>query len=142
MIRFNHDNFITLPEADLLQWLMSIAVREGYTIEEMEYNFVDADTLFRLNKEYLNHDTDTDIITFDYSDSKAIKAEVYISCDSLKTNAEIHAQTAESECLRLLSHALLHCMGYNDKTSEQAKIMRNKEEEFISLFHVKQNSHV
>jgi probable rRNA maturation factor len=137
LIRFNHDNFITLPEADLLQWLMSIAVREGYTIEEMEYNFVDADTLFRLNKEYLNHDTDTDIITFDYSDSKAIKAEVYISCDALKTNAEIHAQTAESECLRLLSHALLHCMGYNDKTNEEKEHMRLKEEDCINLFHVK-----
>lgn len=116
---------------------MSIAVREGYTIEEMEYNFVDADTLFRLNKEYLNHDTDTDIITFDYSDSKAIKAEVYISCDALKTNAEIHAQTAESECLRLLSHALLHCMGYNDKTNEEKEHMRLKEEGYINLFHVK-----
>ena len=55
-------------EADLAHWLKTIALREGYTVDELEYNFVDADTLFTLNKEYLNHDTDTDIITFDYSE--------------------------------------------------------------------------
>ena len=79
MIRFNHDNFLTLSEADLQQWLIGIALCEGYAVEEVEYNFVDAETLFTLNKKYLNHETHTDIITFDYSESKAIKAEVYIS---------------------------------------------------------------
>ena len=78
MIRFNHDNFLTLPEADLQQWLIGIAFSEGYAVEEVEYNFVDAETLFSLNKKYLNHETHTDIITFDYSESKAIKAEGFI----------------------------------------------------------------
>ncbi|MDG1941824.1 MAG: rRNA maturation RNase YbeY [Flavobacteriaceae bacterium] len=124
-------------EADLAHWLKTIALREGYTVDELEYNFVDADTLFTLNKEYLNHDTDTDIITFDYSESKSIKAEVYISCDALRNNARIHSQTVESECLRLLSHALLHCLGYNDKTTDEKDRMRSKEESYMNLFHVK-----
>ncbi|MDG1027935.1 MAG: rRNA maturation RNase YbeY [Flavobacteriaceae bacterium] len=124
-------------EADLAHWLKTIALREGYTVDELEYNFVDADTLFTLNKEYLNHDTDTDIITFDYSESKSIKAEVYISCDALRNNARIHSQTIESECLRLLSHALLHCLGYNDKTTDEKDRMRSKEESYMNLFHVK-----
>jgi rRNA maturation RNase YbeY len=124
-------------EADLAHWLKTIALREGYTVDELEYNFVDADTLFTLNKEYLNHDTDTDIITFDYSESKSIKAEVYISCDALRNNARIHSQTVESECLRLLSHALLHCLGYNDKTTDEKNRMRSKEESYMNLFHVK-----
>ena len=93
MIRFTHKNFLMFQEADLAHWLKTIALREGYMVDELEYNFVDADTLFTLNKEYLNHDTDTDIITFDYSESKSIKAEVSISCDSLRNNARIHSQT-------------------------------------------------
>lgn len=137
MIRFTHKNFLMFQEADLAHWLKTIALREGYTVDELEYNFVDADTLFTLNKEYLNHDTDTDIITFDYSESKSIKAEVYISCDALRNNARTHSQTVESECLRLLSHALLHCLGYNDKTTDEKDRMRSKEESYMNLFHVK-----
>jgi len=137
LIRFTHKNFLMFQEADLAHWLKTIALREGYTVDELEYNFVDADTLFTLNKEYLNHDTDTDIITFDYSESKSIKAEVYISCDALRNNARIHSQTVESECLRLLSHAMLHCLGYNDKTTDEKDRMRSKEESYMNLFHVK-----
>ena len=122
---------------DLQQWLIGIAMREGYAVEEVEYNFVDAETLFSLNKKYLNHETHTDIITFDYSESKVIKAESYISLEALKKNAEVYSQTIENECLRLISHALLHCMGYNDKTKEEKKQMRLKEEGCVNLFHVK-----
>ena len=61
---------------------------------------------------------------------------------AIKNSAKKSKQTTENETLRVIIHGVLHCMGYNDKTSEQAQIMRKKEEEFISLFHVKQNSHV
>ena len=138
MIRFTHDDFLIFPETDLAHWLKTIAAEEGHTVDELEYNFVEADTLLNLNKEYLNHDTDTDIITFDYTQNKSIKAEVYISYEALKNNAKIHGQTLESELLRLLSHALLHCIGYNDKTIDEKDIMREKEEDCINLFHVKQ----
>lgn len=138
MIRFTHDDFLIFPETDLAHWLKTIAAEEGHTVDELEYNFVEADTLLNLNKEYLNHDTYTDIITFDYTQNKSIKAEVYISYEALKNNAIIHGQTIESELLRLLSHALLHCIGYNDKTIDEKDIMREKEEDCINLFHVKQ----
>ncbi|MDC0479306.1 rRNA maturation RNase YbeY [Flavobacteriaceae bacterium] len=137
MIRFTHDDFLMFPETDLAHWLKTIAAEEGHTVDELEYNFVEADTLLNLNKEYLNHVTDTDIITFDYTQNKSIKAEVYISYEALKNNAKIHGQTIESELLRLLSHALLHCIGYNDKTIDEKDIMRDKEEDCINLFHVK-----
>ena len=137
MIRFTHDDFLIFPETDLAHWLKTIAAEEGHTVDELEYNFVEADTLLNLNKEYLNHDTDTDIITFDYTQNKSIKAEVYISYEALKNNAKIHGQTIEGELLRLLSHALLHCIGYNDKTIDEKDIMRDKEEDCINLFHVK-----
>jgi probable rRNA maturation factor len=137
LIRFTHDDFLMFPETDLAYWLKTIAAEEGHTVDELEYNFVEADTLLNLNKEYLNHVTDTDIITFDYTQNKSIKAEVYISYEALKNNAKIHGQTIESELLRLLSHALLHCIGYNDKTIDEKDIMRDKEEDCINLFHVK-----
>ena len=138
MIRFIHDDFLMFPETDLAHWLKTIVAEEGHTVDELEYNFVEADTLLNLNKEYLNHDTYTDIITFDYTQNKSIKAEVYISYEALKNNAKTHGQTIESELLRLLSHALLHCIGYNDKTIDEKDIMREKEEDCINLFHVKQ----
>tara|TARA_B100001173_G_scaffold312520_1_gene334325 strand:+ start:83 stop:499 length:417 start_codon:yes stop_codon:yes gene_type:complete len=137
LIRFNHDKFLALSEVDLALWLNIIAEQEGYTVEELEYNFVDLDTMLSLNQEYLNQDADTDIITFDYTESKVIKAEAYISGDTLRKNAKTHEQTIENEILRLLCHALLHCLGYNDKTNNQKQIMRLKEEDCINLFHVK-----
>lgn len=137
MVRFIHDNFLTLLEPDLVEWLCTIAKQEGHTIEELEFNFVDPDKLLTLNKEFLCHDTDTDIITFDYTKKKSINAEAYISCSALLQNAKLHSQTPERECLRLLVHALLHCLGYNDNSIDQREIMRSKEEESINLFHVK-----
>ena len=98
--------------------------------------------LLRINREFLNHNYHTDIISFDYTKSKIIEADLYLSMWAIKNSAKKERQTIEKETLRVIIHGVLHCMGYNDKTLEQAKIMRNKEEEFISLFHVKQNSHV
>lgn len=98
--------------------------------------------LLRINREFLNHNYHTDIISFDYTKSKIIEADFYLSMWAINNSAKKERQSAEKETLRVIIHGVLHCMGHNDKTSEQAKIMRNKEEEFISLFHVKQNSHV
>ncbi|MEK9603718.1 MAG: rRNA maturation RNase YbeY [Flavobacteriaceae bacterium] len=137
MIKFSHDNFLMFSEGALREWLLDLAKREGFQIRHMEYNFVDAHKMLSLNQEYLNHDTHTDIITFDYSTNKQIEAEVYISQPALLENAELNTQTPEKEALRLLSHALLHCVGYNDKSDEDKLVMRSKEEEYMNLFHVK-----
>ena len=88
--------------------------------------------MLSLNKDYLSHTTDTDIITFDYSEKNIISAEVYISKDMMLENAKENSQTIENETIRLVSHALFHCLGYNDKSSTEKNIMRSKEEEFIS----------
>ena len=106
------------------------------------YNFVSKEELLRINREFLNHNYHTDIISFDYTKSKIIEADFYLSMWAIKRSAKKTKQTIENETLRVIIHGVLHCMGYNDNTSEQTRIMRNKEEEFITLFHVKQNSHV
>jgi rRNA maturation RNase YbeY len=112
--------------------LLHFASSDGFEIDNIEYNFVDSKKMYSLNKDYLNHTTDTDIITFDYSKNKIISAEVYISKDMMIENAKENAQPLENECIRLVSHALFHCMGYKDKSPNEKKIMRSKEEEFIS----------
>ena len=112
--------------------LLNFASSDGFEIDNIEYNFVDSKKMYSLNKDYLNHTTDTDIITFDYSKNKTISAEVYISKDMMIENAKENHQTLENEALRLISHALFHCMGYKDKSSNEKIKMRLKEEEFIS----------
>ena len=113
------------------QKLIDFATEEGFKIDRLEYNFVDSEKIYSLNKDFLNHDTDTDIITFDYSKSKTIIAEVFISNEMMIKNASENMQSIENESFRLLSHGLLHCMGYKDNTVKEKAIMRKKEEEFI-----------
>ena len=98
---------------------LSFASSEGFEVDNIEYNFVDSKKMYSLNKDYLDHTTDTDIITFDYSENKTISAEVYISKDMMIENAKENSQTLENERIRLLSHALFHCMGYKDKSPNE-----------------------
>lgn len=130
------DSFI--HETALISWLLTCIENNGYVVEKIFFNFVDESTLLTINQEYLNHDTHTDIITFDYTQDNAISAEVFISLPRLIDNAEKHKQTIDNELLRLLSHAALHCMGYTDKALEEKELMTFKENEWIELFHVKQ----
>ena len=111
--------------------LINFATCDGHKIDTLEYNFIDSEKMYSLNKEYLNHTTDTDIITFDYSANNLIAAEVYISRKMMEINAETNSQTIDKEAVRLVSHALFHCLGYKDKSAKEKKIMRNKEEEFL-----------
>ena len=112
--------------------LLHFASSEGFEIDNIEYNFVDSKKILALNKDYLSHSADTDIITFDYSEKNIISAEVYISNDMMLENAKVNSQTVEDETVRLVSHALFHCLGYNDKSPTEKNIMRSKEDEFIS----------
>ena len=121
-----------LNKSAVSSMLLSFASSEGFEVDNIEYNFVDSKKMYSLNKDYLNHTTDTDIITFDYSENKTISAEVYISKDMMIENAKENSQTLENERIRLLSHALFHCMGYKDKAPNEKKTMRLKGEEFIS----------
>ena len=138
MIRFFHNKFLTLKEDELTLWLENIADAEDYIIDKIDYNFIDAEELLKLNKRHLEHDTDTDIITFDYSEGNNVLAEAFISTDALSENAHKFSQSVENESLRLIVHALLHCVGYNDKTDQDKNLMREKESFYIDLFHVKQ----
>ena len=127
-----------LNEDIVFAMLLQYASEDGFTIDTLEYNFVDSEKMHSLNKKYLDHSTDTDIITFDYSVENEISAEAFISHEALELNAQKHNQSVEKETLRLVSHALLHCFGYKDKSQDEKSLMRLKEEECIAMFHVKQ----
>ena len=88
------------------------------------------ETLLEMNRQYLKHDTHTDIISFDYTSDKSLTAEFFISIWAVARSAEEEAQSIENETLRVISHGILHCMGKNDKNKAEQMEMRKLEEEF------------
>ena len=114
----------------------------GYVVDRLVYNFVSKERLLEMNLQYLNHDTHTDIISFDYSQNKSLSAEFFISLWAVAHSAEEEAQSIENETLRVLVHGVLHCMGKKDSTAQEKVVMRKYEDEFINMFHVKHNNHV
>lgn len=116
-------------------WLRDIAAGEGKTIESLTYIFVGDAFLARLNKKYLNHDTLTDIITFDYTEKGGpVEGEIYISIPRVKENSRKFNQAFDRELRRVLAHGLLHILGYRDKTTRESARMRRKEEACLSLW--------
>lgn len=116
-------------------WLKQIASTENFKIGELNYIFCSDEYLFQINVDYLDHDTYTDIITFDNSEEeKMIEGDIFISIDRVKENASNLNQSEQKELSRVISHGLFHLMGYKDKSKEQASTMRNKEEFAIDLF--------
>ena len=90
----------------------------------------------------MNHDTHTDIISFDYSNKSILEAEFFISMWAVRLSAKEEEQSVVNETLRVISHGVLHCIGLDDKNDKQKAKMRKKEEEFIDLFHVKHKKNV
>ncbi len=117
------------------KWLKNIAEQERFKIGELNYIFCSDEYLHKINVEYLNHDTYTDIITFDNSeDEQMIEGDIFISIDRVKENAQKEKVTFDHELLRVLSHGLLHLMGYKDKKKSEAEIMRSMENSSIASF--------
>lgn len=117
------------------RWLTKIATNAGFKIKELNYVFCSDEYLYQMNRDYLKHDTYTDIITFDNSEKKDdIEGDIFISIDRVRENAKTLAQEVETEMNRVLAHGLLHLMGYKDKTQEETALMRLKEEESIKLY--------
>ena len=98
--------------------------------------FDDDEYLLGINQEYLNHDTFTDIITFDYTQGSRVSADIFISVERVEENAKTFKVSFHQELLRVMVHGTLHLMKYNDKVEEDVVEMRSKEEEKIKMFHV------
>jgi rRNA maturation RNase YbeY len=118
-------------------FIESLFKKENKDLDRLVYVFTTDKKLLNLNKEYLNHDYYTDILTFDLSEDSKIKGEIYISVDRVRENALSLRVTLKNELLRVILHGALHLCGYTDKTSEQERKIRSREEYYLDMFHVK-----
>ena len=113
-------------------WLNSISNNEGKKIESLSFLFVDDEEMLKYNKKYLQHESYTDVITFDSSIDKKIAGDIIISLERVNDNAKFYQVSYNYELQRVMAHGLLHLLGYKDKTKTDINIMRSKEDEFIS----------
>ena len=113
-------------------WIEETIYTEKKTLGEITYIFCDDEYLLKKNQEYLQHDTLTDIITFDYSEENTLSADIFISVERVKENALIFAVPFEKEIKRVIIHGVLHLIGYKDKSEDEAQEMRNKEDFYLS----------
>ena len=111
-----------------------IVAEESREVGHITFVFCDDNYLLKINKEFLDHDTYTDVITFDYSVGSEVISEIYVSVDRVEENAKKYKQTFENEIHRVMIHGVLHLCGYNDKLIEDKQIMREKENHYLSLF--------
>jgi len=140
MISFNYELDFTLQdEAFYSEWISKVISSEIKNEGEINYIFCDDDYLLEINKQYLDHDTLTDIISFDYSIGNELHGDIFISIERVRENALDFNVDFEEELKRVMAHGVLHYCGYKDKSEEDEKLMRLKEEEKMKMFHVKQN---
>lgn len=135
MIQFFFENIdeITLPP-NTENWLKELIISEDKKPGEINYIFCDDDHLLQVNKDFLNHDYYTDVITFDYVKGKTISADIFVSLPRILDNSSTLSNAFNSELLRVLAHGVLHLCGYKDKTDEEIYEMRQKEDYYLSIF--------
>ncbi len=139
MISFNYETDFELTNEDAYsEWLSNVIISENKKEGDINYIFCDDDYLHKINMEYLQHDTLTDIISFDYSVGNELHGDIFVSIERVRENAVDFNVLFDDELKRVLSHGLLHYCGYKDKSDEDVLVMRNKEEEKIKMFHVEQ----
>lgn len=133
MISFLSEIDFELSNEEVIsKWISKTITSEGFEEGEISYVFCDDDFLLNLNKEFLKHDTLTDIISFDYTMGKKISGEIFISVDRVKENAEVFEVSFENELRRVIIHGILHYCGYIDKTKTDEENMRLLEEKYLN----------
>ena len=135
MISYNTIN-VKMPairRRDTSAWVKAVAASYGKKVGEIAYIFVDDEEILRVNREYLQHDYYTDIITFDYTEGDTISGDLFISLDTVRTNAEQFAKPYDEELHRVIIHGILHLCGINDKGPGEREIMEAAEDKALAL---------
>ena len=115
------------------KWIKNAVEKENSNIDQINYIFCNDDYLAQINKQYLNHTSLTDIVTFDEGEPDALKGDIFISVERVKDNAKKFNVTFEDEIHRVMIHGVLHLIGYKDKTTRSRSIMRDKENTYLIL---------
>ena len=138
-INFYSENDFQFGNEDLYaDWIQKVITSEGKKTGEISYIFCDDEYLLEMNKKYLDHDTYTDIISFDNTVGKILQGDIFISIERVAENTALYEVEFEQELRRVMIHGILHFAGYTDKTEEEKTVMRGKEEEKLEMFHVEQ----
>ncbi len=135
MIYYQSEN-IAMPKLSKRKvnaWIKEVAQLHGYKVGEISYIFCDDEKILEVNREYLQHDYYTDIITFDYTEGKTIRGDLFISLDTIKTNAEKFKTPYEEEFYRVVIHGILHLCGINDKGEGEREIMERHENDALAI---------
>ena len=135
MISYNTIN-VKMPairRRDTSAWVKAVAASYGKKVGEIAYIFVDDEEILRVNREYLQHDYYTDIITFDYTEGDTISGDLFISLDTVRTNAEQFDKPYDEELHRVIIHGILHLCGINDKGPGEREIMEAAEDKALAL---------
>lgn len=134
MIAFNNEIEFTLENQDNLNdWITQSIEKEQFKLGEINYVFCSDEQLLEKNIEFLNHDTYTDIISFDYTMGKLISGDIFISIDRVRENSNSFKTSFNDELNRVMIHGILHYCGYKDKSVDDKKLMRSKEDYYLSL---------
>ena len=134
------NQFLVLNKRHLLSWLSDCVLLLNKQIGDIHIALMGDQALLELNQKHLGHNYYTDVITFDYSNAKAINCDIAVSTDRVSENATLEGVSVENELARALIHGILHCVGYSDKTPPEKQIMRKKEDEMLKRFHVEHKS--
>ncbi len=135
MISFSSETEFTLEdEKSISKWIGQTIISEGFEEGEISYVFCDDEFLLKLNIEFLNHDTLTDIISFDYTIGKEINGEIFISVERVKENAETFNESFDTELRRVIIHGILHYCGHSDKSEDSNQEMRLLENKYLKNF--------
>ena len=135
MITYNTDG-VKMPyikKRENTAWVKAVAASYGKRVGEIAYIFVDDEKILEVNRQYLGHDYYTDIITFDYCEGDVISGDLFISLDTVRTNAEQVGATYEEELHRVSIHGILHLCGINDKGPGEREIMEAAEDKALAL---------
>lgn len=135
-IYFSTENidFSLSDEAKVKRWITEVVKSQGKKVGNVGYLFCDDAYLIEINRTYLNHDTYTDIITFDYVEGNVVSGDIMISVERVRENANLFNTSFEQELYRVIIHGILHLLGQADKSEEEAKMMRKKEEDALALW--------
>ena len=136
MIRFTSEDIgmPVLDERKVGKWIRAVAAEYGYAVGNINYIFCSDERELEVNRAFLGHDYYTDVITFDYSTAQTLNGDIFISLETVQSNAEMVGEPYEKELLRILIHGVLHLTGQGDKTPETKAEMTAKEEKALAQF--------
>lgn len=123
-----------IVEAEVSAWVRQIAKSYNKVVGDINYIFVDDETMLDINRRFIGHDYYTDHIGFDYSKDGALSGDIYISLDTVRTNSELFGVTFDQELRRIIIHGLLHLCGLHDKTDEERDHMQQAEDKALTQF--------